>query len=349
MRRLRLSAEARQAGTGMMKRTEKKNLVSIVIPIYNVEGYLPQTLRSVAEQTYENIEVIMVDDGSTDGSSQVCARFWEHDSRFRYYRKDNGGLSSSRNFGMRHVQGDYVLFLDGDDLLARDAVEELVELAVANDVPMVTCAYKKIVSGEAFVGELATDVRIVTGKQLLEMMLTLENETGSAWAKLYRRQLCSALVFPEGQLFEDFGVLAELMVNVDRICISDATLYGYVTREGSITGTHSYGPRHIEGMTSSFETVKSIVGKVGGLDDALVCFEAICFIRVASKLDRGLCSSDEYYQCCQKRAKVAARKAVTNKKLGKVWRMRCLLYSISPKLHNVAYTLYGRVTGKVVA
>lgn len=333
----------------MMERLDTKPLVSIIIPIYNVEEYLPQTLRSVAEQTYENIEAIMVDDGSTDGSPQVCTEIQKRDLRFHYYRKDNGGLSSSRNFGMRFVRGDYVMFLDGDDLLARDAVGDLVGLAVANNVPLVTCAYKKIASGEVFSGDPATDVRVVTGKQLLEMMLLLENETGSACAKLFGRSLYPVLAFPEGQLFEDFGVLAKLMAGIDQACISNAALYGYVTREGSITGARFYGPKHVEGMASSFGFVQRAAREVGGLDNALTCFEAICFVRVASKLNRKLCPSDDYYRRCQRRAKAAARKAVSSKGLGKVWKARCLLYSVSPKLHNSIYTLYGKVTGKVVA
>lgn len=110
----------------MFKPNDKDSLISIVIPIYNAEKYLEECLNSIKNQTYKNFEVIMVNDGSKDDSETICKRFSEDDTRFRYLKKENGGVSSARNLGLDNVEGDYITFIDADDWIDENHLELLI-------------------------------------------------------------------------------------------------------------------------------------------------------------------------------------------------------------------------------
>ena len=323
-------------------------LVSVIVPVYNVEGFIQRTLDSVRDQTYRNIEVVMVDDGSTDGSADICKAMEASDSRFRYVHKENGGLSSARNHGMKQSGGSYVTFLDGDDLLAPMAVEVMLSLALEYDVELVSCAYGKIAAGETFSGVMSTDAYVCTSEEHLKKMFTLDGETGSACSKLFAKSLFQYLVFPDGQLFEDLGVVAHLIDKAGKTVVSNAELYGYVTRSGSITGKAAYGPKHVEDMEASLSVMRSLLDRYPGIRSSFECIEAFSYVRVASRLSEDLCPSKQYYADYLAHAKKAALAAASNPSAGKVWRFRCRLFSVSMVVHNALYSLYGRVTGKVV-
>lgn len=121
---------------------ENKFKVSIVVPIYNIEKYLEKCLSSIKSQTYENIEVILVNDGSTDNSEEICILYSNNDSRFSYYKKENGGLSDARNYGLRYVTGEYLIFVDSDDYLEIDAIEKMIKSI--NDNDLLIFNYKKV-------------------------------------------------------------------------------------------------------------------------------------------------------------------------------------------------------------
>lgn len=322
--------------------------VSVIVPMYNIGEFAIPCLRSLSQQTYDNLEILVVDDGSTDSTVAICESSAIGDSRVTVLHKANGGLSSARNYGLARAAGDYAIFVDGDDLLDKRAVAHLVSLAMKTNAQLVTCEYEKTEPKEEFVGDLSGSYEIVSGKRLLEMMLLLDGESGSACAKLYSREVFSLLVFPEGQLFEDFGVEATVFSVLDRVCISKSRIYGYVARPGSITTEKCYGDRHLDGMEKSLETVRGIVSNLPSLESAFSCFEAFCSLRVASRLDLGKCSDKAEAAQYIKSARKHCRTAAGNPLAGRTWRMRCALFSISPALHNLFYRLYGKLTGKVV-
>lgn len=337
------------AGGGLVVENGMTPKVSVVVPVFNLGQMVAPCLQSLLNQTYKNLEIIIIDDGSTDDSSDVCKDLTKGDPRAVIFHKENGGLSSARNYGLALATGDFVMFVDGDDLLDLCAVEHLVALAWQTGAPLVTCGFRKIEAPASFETEEIRGYRLASGKELLEMLLLLNGESGSACAKLYARSLFPLLTFPEGQLFEDFGVMAKIFTRIERACIADAELYGYVTREGSITTAKKYGDAHLAGMEKSLAAVKGMVANDSALDDAYACFEAFCMLRVASRLDVGLCENKDEASHFIKEARKRCRSLSFNHLAGKTWRIRCALFSISPKLHNVAYRLYGVVTGKVFA
>ena len=322
--------------------------VSIVVPMYNVGECAVACLRSLMGQTYKNIEIIIVDDGATDDTAAICARTIEGDERAILLHKENGGLSSARNFGLAHVSGDFVTFVDGDDLLDEWAVGHMVALAQKTGAPLVTCEYKKIESTDDFGGQEVGQASVVSGEELLGMLLLLDGESGSACAKLYAKELFPLLAFPEGQLFEDFGVEATVFANIEAACISGAQLYGYLAREGSITANKRYGDRHLEGMEASLGVVRDIVSSKADLIEAFACFETFCSLRVASRLDLAKCDNKERARAYIAEARRRCRAVASSPLASKTWRIRCRLFAASPVFHNFAYALYGKLTGKVV-
>lgn len=331
--------------TYSLKRTP---LVTVIVPVYNLGNLVVPCLESIRRQTYRRLEIIIVDDGSMDDSLAICRRTIASDDRFRVLHKNNGGLSSARNFGLANATGDHVMFVDGDDLLDHRAVEHLLACAQLTGAKLIVCRYKKIHSADDFDCGSLGSCDLVTGEEQLRKMLLLKGESGSACAKLYSKELIPLLAFPEGQLFEDFGVVAKVLSSVESVCVTDAELYGYVTREESITATQRYGDAHLEGMERSLMTTRTATAGIPSLESPLRYFEAFCSLRVASKLDISRCSDRTGAKRFIVRSRKLCRAAALSSLLTKTWRIRCALFSVSPRLHNIVYRLYGKVTGRVI-
>lgn len=209
-----------------MNRVEKKLvLVSVVVPVYNVVKYVEKCLNSLLEQSYARIEIIVVDDGSADGSGEICDRLAEKDERVRVFHKKNGGLSSARNYGIKKAKGDFVCLVDSDDYVKKDFVKNLME-KVAEGVDVVVCGYN----------ENKPRAEIVTGKQAAARLLTKqENMEIVAWNKMYRRELFNGITYPDGQNYEDNLTTYKLLSKADKVVYVAESLYKYVERGGSIT------------------------------------------------------------------------------------------------------------------
>lgn len=225
--------------------------VSVIVPVYNVEEYVGECLASIAAQSYGDFEVLMVDDGSTDGSAVVCRQWMQRDARFRLISKANGGQSSARNAGMVVAHGKYIAFIDSDDLIHPDYLATLVELAELHDCDMACVGMK------SFEHQPPQSKRgIVTGVCSIQppseaILGMLYQKTGtidsSAWGKLIVRSLIGTNAFEEGILYEDLEWMArvlEQMPNSARVCIGDARLYYYRRRGDSTMGT--FTPRRLD-------------------------------------------------------------------------------------------------------
>lgn len=323
--------------------------VSIIIPVFNVEEHINACISSALSQTYSDLEVVIVDDGSTDKSVQICGRLVEGISYAHLLHKDNGGLSSARNYGLKHANGDYVFFLDGDDVIDAQTIENMVNMLELNDVSLVSAHLGKTAKDEVFHGSISNKGEIVSGVEQLKKMLLLEGETGSACGKLFVRSCFDEVQFPEGQLFEDFGVMAAIFSKSPRIFSSQSVVYGYTTRPGSITGSSDYDLAHIEGMEASLATVKSVVfAKHLELVSELNCFEAFCRLRVASKVSTEIMRDNTWAKEYVELTKKVCRRVACNDEVSLMWRIRCALFGFSFKLYRLTYKLYGRLSGKVV-
>ena len=214
-------------------------LVSIIVPIYKVEQYLDKCLRSISDQTYRNIEVLLINDGSPDNSAEIARKYAQNDSRFQYYEKENGGLSSARNYGIDRCKGDYISFVDSDDWLEAEFVKHLVEAAEKTKSDIAVCNMKYIYQD----GSQRKNVpQIVETKQVtnIEALSDLFNSRyfrNHAQNKLYKRRLFldTGIRYPVGKLYEDVFTTYKLFFEAQKVSYLAEALYDYLqARPGSI-------------------------------------------------------------------------------------------------------------------
>lgn len=216
---------------------EKQPLISIIIPIYNVMDCLEKCVDSCINQTYQNIEILMVDDGSTDGTSGLCNKIKEKDSRIRVFHKENGGSSSARNLGIEQAKGEYLGFVDSDDFISSTMYEELMGAILQHNVPIAQVSRDEIDDK----GNKLPDVCTPPEKAFLcdshEFMKELLMHRGdcSFCTKLIKKDLFANKRFPEGKLNEDFYLLLQMLKEIKGIYILPGQLYHVFYRIGSNT------------------------------------------------------------------------------------------------------------------
>ena len=212
-------------------------LISVIIPIYNVEKYLRRCVDGILSQTYRNLEVILVDDESPDGCGAICDEYAAKDDRVVVIHQKNKGLSGARNAGIDMAKGEYLAFVDSDDYVTDDFILRLYEAVATTGSDMAQCKWK-YVTGEAVPDPLNDTGRIdvFTGAQ---MMSNLYIHDGAyfvvAWNKLYHRSLFDGIRYPEGRIHEDEATTYRIFDRVKRAAVIDACMYGYFTGNDSIT------------------------------------------------------------------------------------------------------------------
>ena len=210
--------------------------VSVIIPVYNVGNYLDRCMKSIVNQTYKNLEIILVDDGSTDQSAELCDRWAEKDERISVVHQNNGGPSNARNTGLDRARGDYLMFVDSDDVISFNIVEYLVGLLERERADISICDVLHIFNeGKAAFQSGAAEIRSYNRIEAIQELWYQKSFLPSACAKVYRKEIFGSLRFAEGKIFEDIDLLHELFWQCRRIVYSNAQLYGYVHRKNSIT------------------------------------------------------------------------------------------------------------------
>ncbi len=208
-------------------------LVSVIVPIYNVEAYLERCVESILQQTYEHIEIILVDDGSPDRCGSMCEDYAQKDNRIKVLHKENGGLSDARNAGLEMAKGKYVLFVDSDDLIKKELVESCVQTAEKNSSDIVIFDFNRVEENE----EIVTTMEIEkSGTYTLESEPRILFGSPSAVNKLFRRDLFikTGIRFPVGKYYEDLGTIPKLLFLADKIDYIKESYYDYMIRSGSI-------------------------------------------------------------------------------------------------------------------
>lgn len=213
--------------------------VSIIVPVYNVELYLEDCVKSLTGQTYSDIEILLVDDGSTDGCGAIADRLSENDDRIRVFHKENGGLSSARNLGLEHATGDYLAFIDSDDYAAPNYVEKLIRRMTDENADMVLCNFYISLRDRNVVSERLThypDGTVFTPEEYLDRFYTYCGSFAVAWNKLYRRELFDGLEYVPGIQGEDAQILLSLADRCRKIVYLNEELVYYRQRKSSIMG-----------------------------------------------------------------------------------------------------------------
>ncbi len=206
-------------------------LISVIVPVYKVEEYLELCLDSIISQTYTNLEIILVDDGSPDNCGKICDEYAEKDPRIKVIHQENGGLSAARNAGLDIATGDYIGFVDSDDYIESNYYEELIKSIKNYNSEQAICGVRKfeLESRAIFYGNkcLSKDDYL---KELLK-----EDVASYTWNKLYKKELFDGIMFPVGELFEDIKTLHLLGEKTNYVSFTDKSFYNYRIRENSIT------------------------------------------------------------------------------------------------------------------
>jgi len=212
-------------------------MISIIIPVYNVEAYLNRCVRSVVNQTYPDLEIILVDDGSSDRCGTMCDEWAEKDSRIRVIHKKNGGLSDARNAGIENATGSYLGFVDGDDWIEKDMYQSLLETIITFGACVATGGLKRIYENGFSRSYYVFDKpHCITGSEIIRSYLHQDEFSTSACDKLFDRSIFKTRRFPKGCLYEDTPVIFNIICSIDKIGVSGKALYNYFQRADSICG-----------------------------------------------------------------------------------------------------------------
>ena len=222
---------------------EKTIMVSVIVPIYNVDEYLEECLESIRNQTYTNIEVILVNDGSTDGSREICESYCEKDIRFRLINQENQGQSVARNRGVKESVGQYIMFVDSDDVVNTDVLEVLLPY-MKTDVDIVECEMTR--EKEAFfLNKIPTIVFEGNSKEAILNCIAFRAVKFCAFTKLYRREIVEKIPFLEGYIYEDVFTGINYLNHIRKIIVIDYIGYYYRVRPNS-TMTKSFNEKNLD-------------------------------------------------------------------------------------------------------
>lgn len=209
------------------------NTISVIIPVYNVERYLVQCLESVLNQSYNKLEIILIDDGSTDRSGEICDFYAKKDGRVRVIHQKNGGAASAKNAALRIATGEYLSFVDSDDYLVEDAYNYMVEQLEKNKADVIQCGFRNIYC-DHFIECITLDSFVEFPKIDYLRRFTTDWTCGLLWDKLYRRKLFDGIWFEEGHKIDDEFFTYQGIMNADKIIYSPEIVYNYRKRKSSV-------------------------------------------------------------------------------------------------------------------
>lgn len=229
-------------------------MVSVIVPIYKVEKYLRSCVDSILQQTFSDIEVILVDDGSPDGCGAICEEYVQKDKRVKVIHKENGGLSDARNVGIEVCRGNYIIFVDSDDCIHPQMVERLYNLLLKYQADMAICSFQDIDENE-MPRYAKTDTQgeehCFEKENIMNQLQTRNLLTVVAWNKIYKTQLFEKVRYPKGYIHEDEFVIHRLLHLCTRTVYTDEKLYYYRKRNDSIMGNIS--PKKIQDIFEAYE------------------------------------------------------------------------------------------------
>lgn len=254
------------------------DLISVIVPVYNVELYLSKCLDSILEQEYDNMEIILVDDGSTDNSGNLCDFYANKSNLIKVIHKKNGGLSDARNVGIDNSNGEYLVFIDSDDFIDKNLIKYLHSLIKKYDADISICDPVHCYPNKEVNFDYSSQVKVFTSEEAICEMLYQKSFLVSAWAKMYKRKCFLNMRFPFGQVFEDEAIMYKLFDYADKIVYGNAKLYGYLHRENSIT-TKAFSNVEIERLKNYDNISKYMEGRSENLRKAAKAYQCNASLR----------------------------------------------------------------------
>lgn len=311
-------------------------LVSVIIPVYKVEKYLERCLKSVCAQTYKNLEIIVVDDGSPDRCGEMAEAFAKKDARMKVFHKENGGLSDARNYGIQHATGEWYYFVDSDDALPNNTIELLLDAAIYHCVLMSMGGYYcHTYSGR--VKKYIPQKAELRGRNLIRFDLTTGKNLDYVWLRLYHKSIFDHMLFPVGKLYEDTRTTVKYMHFAKACVIISEPVYHYYMRMGSICSSTDLAKR--------LELIEAVEEKKRFICETYPEYAPYAYDLLIESYCNGLWKMDEvgyrncreeYARLCRKFQDALPRQSGESMKV----RMSVRLFQISPKLLGKMVRLY---------
>lgn len=255
-------------------------LISVIVPVYKVEAYLDRCVASIVNQTYSDLEIILVDDGSPDNCGAMCDAWAAKDSRIRVIHKENGGLSDARNAGLALATGEYIAFVDSDDWVHPEYISKLYESVTQHHAELAACDIQITYEDKAEFGQICAESECCTPEQAIESLLRNTRFRAVAWNKLYHRSLLAGEKYPVGRYHEDEFFTYRILHKARRLAYVDAPLYFYFQRSGSIMSSVSI--RHLDALDAYLERLRFLEERYPALylsDKITVCMACVSCYR----------------------------------------------------------------------
>lgn len=311
--------------------------ISIVVPVYNVENCLSYCVESLRQQTYKNIEIILVDDGSTDSSGEICDQYAREDDRIKVLHIENGGLSNARNTGVKESSTDWIVFIDSDDYYDHRAIEYLVELRDKYRVDLVATPVIEVRNYENsdFLGDFREKYSGKLDRRTALEQMFYGNYVGThSGGKLYKKEILLRFPYPNGMLYEDLALAYEHIAFCENIAVSDLNLYKYYRRPGSIVNS-KYSDRLLD-FYKAMEWNRSYVERDYSGDRDMRRALNVRYVFNGLHIVHAMLSSDMYAEVNKIRKEYIQyfKDVIPNSNVTRKNKLKYILFLVSAKLYN---------------
>lgn len=316
-------------------------LISIIVPVYKVEKYLERCVKSIQEQTYTNLEIILVDDGSPDRCGQLCDEFAKLDERIKVYHKENGGISDARNYGIDKATGEYIGFVDSDDYIHESMYEKLYEAIKKSGTMISECGLTRVYKNTLRPHYEGKDYFLVLDKQeYLKEFLENRKVYGSVWCKLIHRDIVKKIKFSVGMIYEDALYNLELIKNVDKFTLISDSYYYYYIREDSYT-TKPFNNRSMDYIDVIEKISEYTLVNFPEFKEQLLTRVAFAYVSIFNQLiEVGNYKNKKEYKILKNKLKSIHLEIISSKNVPKNLKIAFLLLSINEKLYKFVLSKY---------
>ena len=311
--------------------------VSIIVPVYNVEDCLSYCVDSLRQQTYKNIEIILVDDGSTDSSGEICDQYAREDDRIKVLHIENGGLSNARNTGVKESSTDWIVFIDSDDYYDHRAIEYLVELRDKYRVDLVATPVIEVRNYENsdFLGDFREKYSGKLDRRTALEQMFYGNYVGThSGGKLYKKEILLRFPYPNGMLYEDLALAYEHIAFCENIAVSDLNLYKYYRRPGSIVNS-KYSDRLLD-FYKAMEWNRNYIERDYPNDKEMRRALNVRYVFNGLHIIHAMLSSDMYAEVNKIRKEYIQyfKDVILNSNVTRKNKVKYLMLLVSPKLYE---------------
>lgn len=313
-------------------------MISIVVPVYNVEQYLDYCVESLVNQTYKNIEILLIDDGSSDNSGKIADEWAKKDKRIRVFHKENGGLSDSRNYGVAQAKSEWIMFIDSDDYYDSFAVEYFVRIQEKYNADLVVSALKGVTNHKPSHRDITendiNEAYPLSNEKALEEMFYSVITGASACGKLFKKDLLIKYPYPKGRLYEDMAITYKQMYEAENIYVAPIKVYGYFKRQGSIVNS-KFDERYLY-VFDVMEDIYSFIHRNYPVSQELRQAVDVRNVIVSMQVANSMLMAEMFSEVkkIQERVSVYKKGFLVNKNVSWKNKLKFLLFLGFPKVYN---------------